>query len=168
MVSQRTYVWKLPKRFRTEGFVINFFKTSKNKFRRKGFIINFCRILQKRFYVEVFATTFLNVSSENFVLSLVTSLSFFSLLFLLLGLPSFCYPLYSSGFLNPFYPFISSTYCTSFTFFTLCAPMILFIPLHCLCILQVFYLLVPPLTLFTCFTSFISLPLRENQRSQES
>ena len=165
MVSQRTYVWKVPKRFRTEGFVIKFFKTSKNKFCRKGFVINFCRILQKRFYVEVFATTFLNVSSENFVLRLVASLS---LLFLLIGLPSFCYPLYSSGFLNLFYPFISSTYCTSFTFFTLCAPMILFIPLRCLCILQVLYLLVPPLTLFTCFTSFICLPLRENQRSQES
>ena len=44
MVSQRTYAWRLPKRFRTK--------------------INFFRTLQKRFYIESFITNFFNISRK--------------------------------------------------------------------------------------------------------
>ena len=130
----------IPKGLRWQAF-----QNKWRKFRRKGFVINFCRTFQKRFYIKGFATNSSNVSRETFVTS------FLPLLSLLLWHPSFCCPLYSSRFLYPFYPFISSTYCTSFTFFTLCTPWILFTPLRCLCILWLFYLLAPPLLLLPLF-----------------
>ena len=81
MVSQRTCAWKLPKRFRTKHFVINFFDNKQKKFRRNGFVINFYRTLLKRFYIEGFAANFLNISRRSSVLP------FFPLLSSLLGLP---------------------------------------------------------------------------------
>ena len=87
MISQRTYTWKLPKRFLPKGFVINFFRTS-----------------QKRFYIESFVTNFSNISRKNCVLSFLPLLSlligFSSLLLLslsiLLPVPSlFLHSLYS-------------------------------------------------------------------------
>ena len=96
MVSQKTYAWKLPKRFRTNDFVIKFFRT-----------------LQKRFYIESFATNLFSIAPKNSILP------FLPLLSLLLGsLPSCCF-LYSFDFLYHPYFLIPSTHRNPFTFFTL-------------------------------------------------
>ena len=129
VVSQRTYAWKLPKRFRTKGFVINFFHHKQRKFRRRGFVVNFFRTLQKRFYIESFVANFFNISRKiPYFLSSHYSLHSLD------SLP-FCCPLYSFDFLHHPYSFTLSTRCTPFTFFTLCISCTLFIPLHCLRIL---------------------------------
>ena len=118
MVSQKTYAWKLPKRFRTKGFVINFFRT-----------------LQYRLYIKSFATNFITISRKNSVLPFLRLLSpllgFPSHLLLSLFLHSLCslysfyllysvyslYSLYSSS-LSP-YPMISLSPCTPTTSLTL-------------------------------------------------
>ena len=109
VISQRTFASKLPKRSRTNGFVINFFHHKQRKFRRRGFVINFFRTLQKRFCIESFVADFFNISRKNFLLPFLPLLSpiielpslLLLSLFLWLPVPSlFLHSLYS---LHSFY-----------------------------------------------------------------
>ena len=125
-------------------------------------MIKFCRTLQKRLYIKSFATNFSNVLRENFVLpslpllspyssdpflllpSLFLWLPISSLSFHFLRLVYSCYLLYSIYSLDCLYSSSLSLYPMS--------PL----PLY------------TSFTSLTLFTSFIPLPLRENQRNQES